>query len=406
MKSIVLSSSIRSRSIEDSLRIAHTLSVDHGITRVVETTWLDKIGLPVFASIRPNGEKGSLCVHAGKGYHKDEAKIGAYMEAIEFSFASENTTNVNWSISTPKSILESFKNGISFSSFCPRLGKQVQLEEKIAIVEGDEILQGLGEVIVPAELVYHPFTNNPFQELYGTSTNGLASGNDINEATAHGLAELMERHIYSFDCFKDDSLIVDTLKAPKKIRSMIEKIEAAGLKCVLRYSQNDFGLAYFSSYILEPDEYTPLSVSSGYGLHPIAEVAAIRAISEAVQSRSTYIHGGRDDISFRVNTSKKLGVENELKYIRLLRNHVNRDNNKISFDQVPSFVDECKTIQGLLSLLFKRIKHIGVDHLVRVELTPKDYPMTVVKLIAPGCEAYEHKQKRVGKMLMEFVTND
>jgi ribosomal protein S12 methylthiotransferase accessory factor len=90
-----LSSSLRRRSAEETLRIiANDIAPQLGITRVTDTTWLDRIGIPVFASIRPDALKGSLCVNAGKGLRSVEAKIGAYMEAIEFSLAQYNTAQL------------------------------------------------------------------------------------------------------------------------------------------------------------------------------------------------------------------------------------------------------------------------------------------------------------------------
>src|SRR3954447_17330325 len=61
-----------------------------GISRVTDVTRLDTVGVPVFASIRPDTQPGSLCVNAGKGLRADEARVGAYMEAIEFAFAEYN----------------------------------------------------------------------------------------------------------------------------------------------------------------------------------------------------------------------------------------------------------------------------------------------------------------------------
>lgn len=58
-----LSSSFRTRSAEDSLKLAKTIAREMGVTRVTNVTWLDKIGIPVFAGIRPYASKGSLNVH-------------------------------------------------------------------------------------------------------------------------------------------------------------------------------------------------------------------------------------------------------------------------------------------------------------------------------------------------------
>jgi DHA3 family macrolide efflux protein-like MFS transporter len=84
-----LSSSLRSRSVEESLKYAEEIAPRLGITRVTDTTWLDRVGIPVFASIRPAAAAGSLCVNAGKGLREIEAKVGAYMEAMRTTMLSK-----------------------------------------------------------------------------------------------------------------------------------------------------------------------------------------------------------------------------------------------------------------------------------------------------------------------------
>jgi ribosomal protein S12 methylthiotransferase accessory factor len=85
---------------------------------VVDTTWLDRIGIPVYSSIRADGAKGTLCAHAGKGFTHAEAKIGAYMETFEFSFAPPGRNVVDRSLRKPDEILASFKNRIGFADLC------------------------------------------------------------------------------------------------------------------------------------------------------------------------------------------------------------------------------------------------------------------------------------------------
>src|ERR1700722_11037488 len=104
-----LSSSLRSRSAEESVAIAASIAMSRGVSRVVNTTWLDRIGIPVYASIRPDGIKGTVCVQAGKGFTHAEAKIGAYMEGIELSFAAPGRSQVPWSLVYPADIVASFQ---------------------------------------------------------------------------------------------------------------------------------------------------------------------------------------------------------------------------------------------------------------------------------------------------------
>lgn len=396
-----LSSSLRLRSAEASLKIAESIAMSRGISRVVDTTWLDRIGIPVYSSIRPDGEKGSLCVHAGKGFTHAEAKIGAYMEAIEFSFATFGKNITNFSLVKPIEILNSFKNEINFADFCSHQDRRIQHTDDIAVVLGEEIMSGLNSVLVPAELVYHPFSQNPGKKLYGTSTNGLASGNSIEEATVHGMAEVMERHIRSFDVIDDHSVLVCLDDAPEKVKAMVHQIEQAGFICHLRYSKNAFGMAYFSGYVLEPDEYSPISVAAGFGFHPVAEIAAVRALAEAVQGRLSHIHGGRDDIAERVKTGEDLGRELELAYIQKLREIISNPSGIINFQEVPTtYID---SIEDAQQQIFKVLKKANFNHVVRVQLTDTNYPFQVVRIIIPGCEMYDHNVPRIGPRLVEHI---
>lgn len=393
-----LSSSLRLRSAEQSLAIVEPLAIGRGVSRVVDTTWLDRIGIPVYASIRPDAEKGSICVNAGKGFTHAEAKVGAYMEAIEFSFAPYGRSAVDFKMAKPATVLKSFAGRIRFTDFAPIIGRRIQADDDIAVVRADEICAGLGEVLVPAELVFHPFTQNPGVRLYGTTTNGLASGNTLQEASVHGLAEVMERHVHSFDIAEDHSVLVTTDKASDKVREMIRRIEDAGFGCHLRYSENEFGLPFFSCYVLEPDVHAPHAVASGFGFHPNRDIAAIRAIAEAVQGRLSFIHGGRDDLIKRYQHGDMLGRKEEIAQLRRLRASVSSDRTRIPYASVPDA--GVTTVQAAEDCMYAALRTAGIGHVARVVFTEPDYPFQVVRIVVPGAEFYEHELKRVGPKLL------
>lgn len=162
-----LSSSLRRRSAEETLKIiVNDIAPRLGITRVTDTTWLDRIGIPVFASIRPDALKGSLCVNAGKGLRSAEAKIGAYMEAIEFSLAQYNTAQLNLLKTTPRQLIESHEGRIAFNQFCMLYGFSADVDSLIMAIEAEDVLRKQ-KVLAPAELVFIPYPENPGQQLFG-----------------------------------------------------------------------------------------------------------------------------------------------------------------------------------------------------------------------------------------------
>jgi len=396
-----LSSSLRARSAEQSLALVEPLAMSRGVSRVVDTTRLDRIGIPVYASIRPDAPASSICVNAGKGFTHAEAKIGAYMEAIEFSFAVPGRNVAQARLVTPADIVSSFKDGIRFLDFAPCIGRKVEATDAIAAVAGREGLSGLGEVLVPAELIFHPYDDNPGVALYGSTTNGLASGNTRQEALVHGLAEVMERHVSAFELVRNTSALVTLDDAPPKVRSMVQRIETAGLRCHLRHAANEFGLAYFTAHVLEPDERAPISIASGFGFHPNREIAAVRAIAEAVQGRLSYIHGGRDDLMKRYRWAERVGQDKELASTRQARDDVADGSRRISFGDVPDA--DVGSLAAAQQCLFDALRRVGLNHVVEVALTDDDYPFQVVKVVVPGAEAFNLESQRVGPRLLKFV---
>jgi len=85
------------RSVEpaETLRRIEPLMGVAGVTRVADITDLDRVGIPVFSSIRPTAESGAITIYNGKGLTKEEAKVSAIMEAIErYSAEVRNDTIV------------------------------------------------------------------------------------------------------------------------------------------------------------------------------------------------------------------------------------------------------------------------------------------------------------------------
>ena len=68
---------------EETLSRIESKMAAAGITRVADITDLDRIGIPVFSSIRPTADDGAISVYNGKGATPEEAMASAMMEGIE-----------------------------------------------------------------------------------------------------------------------------------------------------------------------------------------------------------------------------------------------------------------------------------------------------------------------------------
>ncbi|PSS57873.1 hypothetical protein C6382_08290 [Pseudomonas sp. BBP2017] len=397
-----LSSSLRRRSAEETLNIIINIAPRLGITRVTDTTWLDRIGIPVFASIRPDALKGSLCVNAGKGLRPAEAKIGAYMEAIEFSLAQYNTAQLKLLKTTPRKLIESHEGRIAFNQFCMLYGFSADADSLIMAVHIEDVLRKK-KVLAPAELVFIPYPENPGQRLFGESSSGLASGNDLVEASVHAICELMERDVQAFNHVHDRSCLVNLDRSSAETEALINKIIDAGLTLSIRYTQNCFGLAYFQAFIMEETSQAPISVATGSGLHPIKEIALIRAICEAAQSRLSHIHGGRDDIIERVKYFEKTGRTVELQAISRLRTVATSRSQMVDYSSIDCQEAKIPTIESAWELLIERLQSVGLSTVLRVLLSKTADDISVVRIIIPGLEAFEPGLKRVGPRLLTYV---
>ena len=397
-----LSSSLRELPVDETLRRARALASTLGITRVTNTTYLDKIGIPVYSSIRPTAKPGSLCVNAGKGLRDEEAQAGAYMEAIEFALAEYDSNKHTLFPAGVDEIMASISPDLSLFDLCPRYGCQVRSSERIACVEGVELLSGKS-VVVPAELVFVPFRENPGPHLFGASTNGLSSGNSLLEATVHGLAEVIERDVQSFNYIHDQSFYVDLDAPPSGITEAVEKIRGAELDVVLRFTPNVFRLPCFQAFILEPSDLAPISVSCGFGLHPLKDIAAVRAISEAAQSRISWIHGGRDDLTLRTGFFDAAGKINEMASLRKLRVLAHSKTMAIAYSNIDDLANEVTSVGSAWSGLLRAISRVGITQVIRVVLSRPDDGIFVVKIVVPKLEAFEPHLKRVGPRLVSYV---
>ena len=70
---------------ETTLRHAKQWAATAGISEVTEITDRDVLGVPVYVSVRPQALGNTFTF--GKGLHRVDAEVGAYMEALEYFFA-------------------------------------------------------------------------------------------------------------------------------------------------------------------------------------------------------------------------------------------------------------------------------------------------------------------------------
>jgi ribosomal protein S12 methylthiotransferase accessory factor len=128
------------------------------------------------------------------------------------------------------------------------------------------------------------------------SSNGLAAGNCRAEALLHALCEVVERHalhLAAGDPGRRLPLAPGSVEEPA-CRAILAAVRAAGMKASLFDVTWEAGVPAVAAEVVAPD--LP-NVWLGAGCHPSPEVALARALTEAAQSRLTYISGARDDLT-------------------------------------------------------------------------------------------------------------
>ncbi len=395
-----MTSSLRIASLDDTMAKAKVMAKELGIIRVTDTTWLDSLGIPVFASIRPDSL--TLCVNAGKGVHRDEARVGAYMEAIEFALAEPRNNQVEIVMATPREVQEQPAADFAFVDLCPVLRRPVSVDGPLACVRAADIATG-ESLLVPAELVFSPFPDNPGQAIFGTGSNGLCSGNSVAEATVHGLFEVMERDVRSFNYVRNDSKLVEFESGGPDVELLRDRFRDAGMQMALRYTETAFGFPYFDGFVLEPSDDAPIAIAHGAGMHLVTEIAAVRALAEAAQSRLSFIHGGRDDLIHRYEYFGRhdAGVERET--VATARVKALDDSRSIKYSELPGATDAPDDLDDVLEVIVAALRRQGVRQVLRLVLSDEDSPLAVVKVIVPRLENFRPRLRRVGPRLARFI---
>jgi ribosomal protein S12 methylthiotransferase accessory factor len=117
---------------------------------------------------------------------------------------------------------------------------------------------------------------------------------------------------------------------------------------------------------------------SGSGAHLDPEVALVRALTEAAQSRGVYIAGSRDDLSCL--EFEQLRAQDGQRLVERLLDQ------PATVMASPFHSFPAGTFEQHMACLVGRLLAIGIEHIVMVDLTPEPFRgvVSVVRVVAPG----------------------
>ncbi|WP_404712009.1 YcaO-like family protein [Sphingomonas sp. MMS24-J13] len=349
-----------------------------GVTRLADVTGLDTIGIPVFQAVRPLAR--SLSVSQGKGATRAAAKVSALMEAIELHHAELVAPIAQRAATTDE------------AAFCGAISRghtqraPFDPDRVRGWCDAVDLLSGC-KIGVPHALVSMDFTVAAPDDIV-PSSNGLASGNDLGEATNSALCELIERDAHSrwltlstrerFATAIDIGSIDDRLG-----RRLIAHVDAAGFGLRLWDLSAGEGPAVILCAIFETFSSKALiqRPALGGGAHPSARIALARAITEAAQSRATMIAGARDDL-----TDESYQDPANMRLQMLFEGGFGLGGGQ-SWRMVP---DRARaSFDTDRDWLIARCAVRGAHGIARVDLSPAEEGIGIVKLIIPGFGDYE-----------------
>jgi putative methanogenesis marker protein 1 len=354
-----------------------------GITRVADITNLDRIGIPVFSCIRPTAEAGAITVYNGKGATVEESRISAIMEGIERYSSELHDRRVYFA-----PYMEMFAHGRVLDPKDLILPKEADLDRALPWVEGFDIVNE-EDVFVPAHAVFHPLPPK-YRQLFRTNTNGLASGNTMEEAVFHALCEVIERDAWSLvEASRDTGASVINIDDTACL-GMQKKFADAQVDVRVRDITSDIGIPTMAAVADDVLLKDPMLLTIGIGTHTSARIAVMRALTEVAQSRLTQIHGAREDTTI-AELRKKMGYDRA----KRINAYWFRDNGVEDYNRIAS----CDSDDFLTDIRFiiEALKKQGLDRVIVIDLTREEIGIPVVRVIVPGLEIFAMDPERRGQ---------
>lgn len=354
-----------------------------GITRVANLTGLDRIGVPVVMVCRPNAR--SSAVFHGKGIDLAAAKASGLMEAAETWHAERIDLPLKFGS------LADLRSGhrVAEAEALPRLPEsRFDPDLPMLWVEGNELIAG-EPIWLPFEPVH---ANATLRELPGSgcfsaSTNGLASGNHLLEAISHGLCEVIERDATSLwnrlAPARQEVTRVDlgTVR-DADCRALLDQIQAAEIEVAVWDITTDVGVPAVLCIIRDRGAEIA-HLGRGAGCHPVREIAFLRAVTEAVQVRNTYIVGSREDIDHADYLSETLAGRT-----RRARAMMQAEAPKRDFEAIPS--QDFDSFEAEVAWLLDQLQSAGIRQVVAVDLSRPEIDIPVARVVVPGLEGSDH----------------
>lgn len=380
---------IRTMPPEETLKRVIPLLEKAGMDPLEDITGKDNIGIPVYSVYRKETAKGTFGNYNGKGATPEQAMASAVMEAMErYSAEMRDTDEIVYG-----TIQQVRDNGPMIEPDDLILPARVMNNLEVADIAWTtayDMMQG-EEVWIPACAVFYPYYPDGDLQLFRYHTNGIASGNTMEEAILHAMFEVIERDAWSiaeaFDRTKADVIIDDEDSVPGQL---LKKFRDNGVEIKLKDLTTDVGVTTIGASSDDVRTKDPELLNIGVGTHLNPEIAAIRALTEVAQSRTTHKHGLKVNAQL-VKVTKDMGYD-KVKAVNRLWYSDNEKKVNLSDmedESTPYVLDDIEKVMG-------RLYESYFERVVVADLTRPEIGIPTVRVIIPGMEVSTMDSEREG----------
>jgi thioglycine synthase len=421
--------SSRIKSVQETLDTILPVSSDIGVTRLADITDMDILGIPNFSAVLP-GTEDYIWVYSGKGPTKLDAKASALMESIE-RYCSLPSSNKKKMIQGSYNDVSRVSKTLHPSNVVEPMLFEYDEEMIMDFLPGYDLINN-ERILVPTPLALFRYTPkppavNPFAYHH---TNGLASGNVLEEAICHSLCEVIERDATSLaelnasalpynilrtiaKYLSDNGLEIDPIESRefvdddtkfadvdisdinfKPISNMVKKFNDAKIPLIIKDITSPIGIPTFNASSIEwiTEDYGYLA--EGHGTHPDARLALLRAVTEVSQTRAANIQGARDDLR-KISYGNSNSDEKKTWQFMKSKKYV-------KFSDIKTYVND--DILDDIELILSRLNSNGLKQVIVVDLTHPQIMIPVVRTIVPGLETFKITKAVIGKRGRESFT--
>lgn len=416
----------RIQPVEKTLDKVNPMITELGISRLADITDMDRLRIPNYSAVLP-GTEDYIWVYSGKGPTKNHAKASAIMESIERYSALQRNYTSKLIQGSYEELSKSY-NILKYDEVIEPLSFSLDPKMTMDYCMGYDLLNNK-DILVPASLaifrfVPKPPSVNPYAFYH---TNGLASGNVMEEAICHALCEVIERDSTSIaelvtsafqfhilktmeNSFIQNGVKVKTIESKKfiddngifpdvdlidltneHIKDLLNRFNECQIGLNIKNITSNFEIPTFVASSVEWVNHDYGYLVEGHGTHPDSRIALIRAITEVAQSRAANIQGSRDDLRKMKYDFEDSDDKRSWQFMKSTFN--------VKFSDIKSFYNE--DILDDIKLILRIFKEKGLAKSIVVNLTNPKFNIPVVRAIVPGLETFKINKSIIGDRAKE-----